>query len=634
MGQFPCGSPAACTFLVVGLPLLGGRLRSAHAGADADPAARGALQDRRDGAEQAATTRRGRLSGRSSSATRTRSTRPRARFLIGEAFYREAEFDKAIKEFETFLSFYPRHQIADLVQYRLAMSYYDQMKPVEQDQGLTAKALEQFKKLVKEYPESRYADRRARQDRHLPRPARPEGGVGRELLLQPGQPERGAPAAGVVLKEYPRTARDPGGALHAGRGELRRGQDRRRRSELLRRLADEYSYTEWGTPRRPAAPDRHEVRTPVHDIVDLRSDTLTLPTPEMREAMARAEVGDDVWEEDPTVQRLEALAAERHGQGGRRSSSRPARMGNLVSVLAQTQPGQEVVLDARLPHLQLRGGGRGGVRRRADAAGQDRARLPHARRRCASAIRPANIHIAADRTGLPREHPQPSRRHLLHARGDRGGGRRGPRRAACPSISTARGSSTPRSRSSGPCARLRAARRLGHLLPVQGPGRARSARSICGSRDFIARARRVRKMLGGGMRQVGRARRGRPRRPRHAWSTGWRRTTPTRARLAEAVAKLPGLGVDLASVQTNIVDPSRGSRAATRRRPSWSRAARARKVKIHAMGPAAIRCVTHKDVDAEDIARALDAFREITAAGSGTRAEEAPWPNGCWRSRA
>ena len=82
---------------------------------------------------------------------------PRARFLIGEAFYRDAEFDKAAKEFEAFLAFYPRHEIADLVQYRYAMSYYDQIKPIEQDQGLAAKAMEQFKKLVKEYPESRYA---------------------------------------------------------------------------------------------------------------------------------------------------------------------------------------------------------------------------------------------------------------------------------------------------------------------------------------------------------------------------------------------------------------------------------------------------------------------------------------------
>ena len=63
---------------------------------------------------------------------------PRARFLIGEAYYREGEFDKAIKEFEAFLAFFPRHEISDLVQYRLAMSYYDQMKPVEQDQSITA----------------------------------------------------------------------------------------------------------------------------------------------------------------------------------------------------------------------------------------------------------------------------------------------------------------------------------------------------------------------------------------------------------------------------------------------------------------------------------------------------------------
>jgi outer membrane protein assembly factor BamD len=70
---------------------------------------------------------------------------PRARFLIGETYYREGTFDKAIKEFEAFLAFYPRHDIADLVQFRLAMSYYDQLKPVEQDQGLTVKAVEQLK---------------------------------------------------------------------------------------------------------------------------------------------------------------------------------------------------------------------------------------------------------------------------------------------------------------------------------------------------------------------------------------------------------------------------------------------------------------------------------------------------------
>ncbi|HXJ77743.1 MAG TPA: hypothetical protein VMS64_03585, partial [Candidatus Methylomirabilis sp.] len=80
--------------------------------------------------------------------------------------------------------------------------------------------------------------------------------------------------------------------------------------------------------------------------------------------------------------------------------------------------------------------------------------------------------------------------------------------------------------------------------------------------------------------------------------------------------KLPGLSVDLASVQTNIVviRVDRGDRtrsvAATEALVSGCAA---RKVKIHGMGPAAIRCVTHKDVDAEDIRRAIDAFTELTA---------------------
>src|SRR3990167_5920168 len=81
----------------------------------------------------------------------------RARFLMGETYYREAEWDKAVKELEGFLAFFPRHEIADLAQFRLAMSYYDQLKPVEQDQGITVKAMEAFKKLVRDYPDSRYA---------------------------------------------------------------------------------------------------------------------------------------------------------------------------------------------------------------------------------------------------------------------------------------------------------------------------------------------------------------------------------------------------------------------------------------------------------------------------------------------
>jgi len=170
---------------------------------------------------------------------------PKARFLIGEAFYREAEFDKAIKEFETFLSFYPRHEIADLVQYRLAMAYYDQLKPIEQDQGLTAKALEQFKKLVKEYPDSRYAtDALAKIDVCRGKLAQKEVWVAGYYFNQ-GNASAARQRLEFVLREYPRTLVIPEtlytlAEVNFAEGKKREGND------LLRQLAADYSYTDWG----------------------------------------------------------------------------------------------------------------------------------------------------------------------------------------------------------------------------------------------------------------------------------------------------------------------------------------------------------------------------------------------------
>jgi outer membrane protein assembly factor BamD len=170
---------------------------------------------------------------------------PRARFLIGEAFYREAEFDKAVKEFETFLSFYPRHQIADLVQYRLAMSYYDQLKPVEQDQGLTVKASEQFKKLVKEYPDSRYAtDGLAKIDVCRGKLAQKEVWVARYYFDQ-GNPSAARQRLEFVLKEYPRTLVIPETLYTLAEVNLVEGK-KREAVELLRQLAGTYGFTEWG----------------------------------------------------------------------------------------------------------------------------------------------------------------------------------------------------------------------------------------------------------------------------------------------------------------------------------------------------------------------------------------------------
>ncbi|HXH81385.1 MAG TPA: beta-eliminating lyase-related protein, partial [Candidatus Tectomicrobia bacterium] len=139
---------------------------------------------------------------------------------------------------------------------------------------------------------------------------------------------------------------------------------------------------------------------------------------------------------------------------------------------------------------------------------------------------------------------------------------------------------------------------------------------LCGSADLVARARRVRKMLGGGMRQAGVL--------AAAGIVALERMVDRLAddhanarALAEGIAGCPGLRVDPAAVQTNIVivavtHPA-GPEAAAARTRELVEGCAARKVKIHAMGPTSIRCVTHKDVDADDIARAVAAVREITA---------------------
>src|SRR5687767_4668436 len=134
----------------------------------------------------------------------------------------------------------------------------------------------------------------------------------------------------------------------------------------------------------------------MHDVVDLRSDTLTLPTPEMRDAMAHAEVGDDVWEEDPTVKRLEALAAERMGQSAGLFVA-SGTMGNLISVITHTRTGQEIVLDldSHIFNYEVAGAAViGGVQMRPTKT----ARGFLAPEQVREALRPANLHLP--QTGL------------------------------------------------------------------------------------------------------------------------------------------------------------------------------------------------------------------------------------------
>jgi threonine aldolase len=350
----------------------------------------------------------------------------------------------------------------------------------------------------------------------------------------------------------------------------------------------------------------------VHDIVDLRSDTLTLPTPEMRDAMAHAEVGDDVWEEDPTVKRLEALAAERLGKAAGLFVT-SGTMGNLISVVSQTQAGQEVVLDldSHIFNNEVAGAAVvGSVQMRPVETVRGFLTPDQVR----EALRPANIHIPP--TGLV----------CIENTHNRHGGTCCTPEEISAVAAVAHGA--------GVSVHLDGARLFNAAVALKRPARdfvrdvdsvtfcvskglgAPVGSVICGSSEVIARARRVRKMLGGGMRQAGII--------AAAGIVALERMVDRLAddhanarALAEGLARLPGLSVDLASVQTNIVifRVERGGTAASAAAAATAElvaGCAARKVKIHAIGPTSIRCVTHKDVDAEDIGRTLEAFAEIT----------------------
>jgi threonine aldolase len=343
----------------------------------------------------------------------------------------------------------------------------------------------------------------------------------------------------------------------------------------------------------------------MHEVIDFRSDTMTLPTQAMRDAMARAEVGDDVWEEDPTVKRLEAMSAERVGkEAGLFVTS--GTQGNLVSVCAHTQPGQEILLDVdcHIFNAEVAGAARlANVQTRAMKTARGFLSPEQVR----DAIRPANIHLP--RTGLVC---------IENTHNGHGGTCMTPEETAAVAA-VAHGANVP--------VHLDGARLFNAAVALKRPAvdftrhvdsvtfcfskglSAPVGSVICGSRDFIVRAKRFRKMFGSGMRQAGVI---------AAAGVVALETMVDRlaedhvnARtLAEGIARLPKLSVDLTSVQTNIV------RFHVERPGGVDelvKGAAAKKVKLHGAGPTSIRCVTHKDVDADDIARALDVLGEITS---------------------
>jgi len=339
-------------------------------------------------------------------------------------------------------------------------------------------------------------------------------------------------------------------------------------------------------------------------VIDLRSDTVTHPTPEMREAMAQAEVGDDVYGEDPTVNRLEALAAQKMGmQGGLFVAS--GTMGNLIAVLAHCERGDEVIM-GNLGHTFLFEGGGisalGGIFANTQINQPDGTLLLEDIR---SAIRTDDIHHPISRLViLENTHNRCggvvlSEKYtrdvadLAHERGMKvhlDGAR---------IFNAAAALNVPASRLTAPVDSVTFCLSKGLCAPV--------GSVLCGSKEFIQKARRLRKMLGGGMRQAGIL--------AAAGIIAIQKMTDrlvedhARAKwLAEGLARLPGIVFEMGMPQTNMVFPSLApdfpltATDMANRLQKWG-------VRLGVVAPRRFRLVTHYWIDDVAVARTIEAFK-------------------------
>jgi len=235
-------------------------------------------------------------------------------------------------------------------------------------------------------------------------------------------------------------------------------------------------------------------------VIDLRSDTFTHPTPEMRQAMFEAEVGDDVYREDPTVNRLEMMAAARMGKEAALFTT-SGTQGNLVAVLTHTNHGDEIIVGDEAHILWYEVGGAatlGGVTMRTvpnDRCGRlnlddiDRAirakdiHYPETRLLCLE-----NTHNRCGGAVLTTDYTNEVC-NLVHTRGLKvhlDGAR---------IFNAAIALGVPAKALARSCDSVALCLSKGLSAPV--------GSLLCGSKDFIERARKFRKMLGGGMRQAG-----------------------------------------------------------------------------------------------------------------------------------
>lgn len=330
-------------------------------------------------------------------------------------------------------------------------------------------------------------------------------------------------------------------------------------------------------------------------LVDLRSDTVTKPTPAMREAMARAEVGDDVYGEDPTVNRLQERVAELLGVEAALYVP-SGSMANQIALKLHTQPGDDVVVGEG-SHNWLYEAGAGGA--------LSGVQFTFARAGGLFTGTELRAAFKADN-----HHHAPTRLVCIENSHNRAGGRIWPEAELASVLEAARALGL-RTHLDG--ARLwNVAVRTGRterdlaagfdtvsVCLSKGLG-APVGSLLCGTKADMWRAHRLRKMFGGGMRQAGiLAAAG-----LYALEHNRSRLAEDHAnarRLAERLSDCRGIRVDLAGVETNIVMADLDVEA----EPVVARA-RAQGVLVNAVGPRRIRLVTHLDVDAAACAHAAE----------------------------
>lgn len=338
--------------------------------------------------------------------------------------------------------------------------------------------------------------------------------------------------------------------------------------------------------------------------IDLRSDTVTRPTQGMRRAMAAAEVGDDVFGEDPTVNRLEQIAAEELGkEAGLFVSS--GTMANLVSQLAHCGRGEEIILGDQAHTFFYEQGGTAAVGSIHPRTVPNRPDGTLVLADIEAAIRPDNIHFPRTRlimlenthnrcNGSPLDVDYlRSVRELADANGLKihiDGARLF---NASTALEVAAADLAAPADSVSICLSKGLAAPVGSV--------------VCGPRAFIDRARRARKVLGGGMRQAGViAAAGIV-----ALTEMTRRLAEDHANarnLAEGLARIDGLALDPKQVRTNIVY----FRITRDDLPAETLADRLAEkgVRLLAAGPGLCRAVTHYQISAEDITVALKVVQE------------------------